>query len=90
MTDTVTVKLSKPVTHNEKTYAELNFREATVGDLMAGGIFKDETSQTMAVLAAISDTPLPVFKKVSVKDLKAIMSATAELMGNDPAGTTGE
>lgn len=77
-----TCTLSKPVEHNGVKYEVLTFREPTVGDLMIGGSFKDETSQSMAVLAAISDVPLPAFKKISVKDIKGIMKATADLMGN--------
>jgi hypothetical protein len=76
------ITLSKPVEHNGKTYSALTFREAEVGDLMVGGMFKDQLSQTIAVLASISDTPLPAFKKIKAKDLAAIMEATAELMGN--------
>lgn len=82
-----TVTLSKPVEHNGKTYSELTFREAEVGDLMVGGMFKDHLSQTVAVLASISDTPLPAFKKIKAKDLAAIMAATAELMGNEETTT---
>ena len=85
-----TITLSKPVEHNGKTYSELTFREAEVGDLMVGGMFKDQLSQTIAILASISDTPLPAFKKIKARDLNAIMTATAELLGNEVTTTTGE
>lgn len=84
------IKLSSPVEHNSKTYSELTFREAEVGDLMVGGLFKDQLSQTIAILASISDTPLPAFKKIKARDLAAIMEATADLLGNEPTDTTGE
>ena len=84
-----TVKLSKPVEHNGTTYSELTFREATVGDLIVGDAVSGDLAKTMAVLASISDTPLPAFKKVKAKDLAAIMAATAELLGNEP-GTIGD
>lgn len=78
-----TYTLSKPVEHNGTKYEVLSFREPTVGDLMVGGSFKDETSQSMAVMASICDVPLPAFKKINVKDIKGIMKATSDLMGNE-------
>lgn len=85
---TKTVTLSAPVEHNGVTYSELTFREATVGDMMAAAMFKDDTSQTMAVLASISEVPLPAFKKIKVRDITRIMAEVSDLLGND-AGTTG-
>lgn len=90
MTDTVTVTLSKSVEHGGKTYQTLTFREAEIGDLMVSGHFRDELSQTVAVLASISDTPLPAFKKIKARDLTAIMAATSALLGNAPGPTTGD
>lgn len=89
MTDTVTITLSKPVEHAGKTYETLTFREAEVGDLMVSGHFKDEFSQTIAVLASISDTPLPAFKKIKARELASIITATAGMAGNSPEPTTG-
>lgn len=85
-----TVKLSTPVEHNGQTYSELKFREATIGDLIMGDAVSGELTKTMAVLASISDLPLPAFKKIAARDLNAIMKATADLLGNEPATTTGE
>lgn len=80
---TVTVPLKKPVVHNEVTYNELTFREAKVGDMMAADHFPGQFSQTMAVLASVSDTPLPAFKEIAASDLKVIMRDTKHLVGND-------
>lgn len=85
-----TVKLSAPVEHNGTVYETLTFREATVGDLMAIGSFKDETSKTFALMAAVSDTPLQAFRKIKVSDLSRIMAEVGDLMGNEMAATTGE
>lgn len=74
--------LSTPVEHNGKEYSELTFREATVGDLMVAGGFKDEMSQSIAILASISEVPLPAFRKIKARDLTKIMAATADLVGN--------
>lgn len=83
MSKPVKVKLSKPVEHNGTTYEDLTFREATVGDFMVGDQFKGEVSKTVAILASISEVPLPAFKQISAKDMAAIMTKANELLGND-------
>ena len=88
MSKPVTVKLSKPVEHNGETYEELTFREATVGDIMVGDSFKGEVSKTVAILASISEVPLPAFKKISARDMAAIMTKAGELLGNDATPLT--
>ena len=85
-----TVTLSAPVEHNGTIYSVLTFREATVGDLMAIGSFKDETSKTFALMAAVSDVPIQAFKKIKVSDVSRIMNEVGDLMGNEMAATTGE
>ncbi|MBX8803391.1 phage tail assembly protein [Ochrobactrum sp. MR28] len=80
---TVTVPLKKPVVHDGVTYNELTFREAKVGDMMAADHFSGQFSQTMAVLASISNTPMPAFKEIGAPDLKVIMKETKHLVGND-------
>ena len=82
MTEVIKVPLSKPVTHNEASYSELTFREATVGDYMASDQFKGEVSQNVAVLSAISDVPIPAFKKICAADYRRILDATKDLLGN--------
>lgn len=90
MSDTVTVKLSKPVTHGETTISELTFREPTVGDLILGDQMTGQLAKMSAILASISDVPLPAFKKIGTRDFSAIVSATAGLLGNDKTPTTGD
>ncbi|MBY3434816.1 phage tail assembly protein [Rhizobium laguerreae] len=80
-----TITLSAPVEHSGKAYSELTFREATIGDLIMGDAVTGELTKTMAVLASISDVPLPAFKKIKARDLNAIMKATADLLGNEPS-----
>ena len=90
MSDTVTVTLSKPVTHGEASISELTFREPTVGDLILGDQMIGRLAQMTAVLASISETPLPAFKKISGKDFQKIITATSGLLGNDrKKATTG-
>ena len=83
MSETVTVTLAKPVTHDDKTISELTFREPTVGDLIIGDSFTGQLSKMTAILASISDTTLPTFKKIGAKDFQNIVTATAGLLGND-------
>ncbi|PWE56375.1 phage tail assembly protein [Metarhizobium album] len=79
--------LSSPVEFNGIEYKELTFREATTGDLMASDAVKGENSKMFAILASISDVPLPAFKKIKVSDLNKIMKATASLMGEPEEST---
>ncbi|MGC4389619.1 phage tail assembly protein [Agrobacterium sp. M50-1] len=83
MTETVTVALAKPVTNGDTTISELTFREPTVGDLIIGDQMTGQLSKMTAILASISDTPLPAFKKISANDFSKIVTATAGLLGND-------
>ncbi|MGV8939801.1 MAG: phage tail assembly protein [Allorhizobium sp.] len=84
-----TITLSSPVEHAGVTYTSLKFREATVGDLIAGSQFVGDLSQSVAVLASISEVPLPAFKKITASDLAAIIAATGDILGNGPAVATG-
>lgn len=90
MTDVVKVPLSKPIDNNGQSISELAFREPEVGDLLMGDKFETSLSRTVAVLAAISDIPLPVFKKIKGKDFQRIIKDTAGILGNDQTTTTGE
>ncbi|OJH51630.1 hypothetical protein ATN81_28135 [Agrobacterium pusense] len=83
MTETVTVALAKPVTNGETTITELTFREPTVGDLIIGDQMTGQLSKMTAILASISDTPLPAFKRIGAKDFSKIVDATAGLLGNE-------
>ncbi|MCM2434124.1 phage tail assembly protein [Agrobacterium rosae] len=88
MSDTVTVTLAKPIIANDETISELTFREPTVGDLMIGDNFTGQLSKMTAILASISDTTLPAFKKISAKDFEKIVTATAGILGNDKKKAT--
>ncbi|HCV74011.1 phage tail assembly protein [Agrobacterium tumefaciens] len=81
--ETVVVTLSKPVTHGEDRYPVLTFREPTVGDLIVGDQFPGQLAKMTAILASISDTPLPAFKKIGAKDFSKIVTATSGLLGNE-------
>lgn len=88
--ETVTVQLSRPIEHDGKIIESLTFREPELGDMMLSERFDGQLGQIAAVLASVSDTPLPVFKKIKAHDVKRIMSATAGIMGNDIPEATGD
>ena len=82
--------LSSPVEYNGTTYSDLTFREAETGDLMAADKFDGQTSKIVAILASMSEVPLPAFRKIKAKDLTRIMAETASLMGEPEPVTTGD
>ncbi len=88
--NTVNVSLSTPVEHGGKTYSDLTFREPKVGDLMAADTFAAGMGQMVALLALVSDVPLPAFKEISSSDFKNIMAKAGPLMGNDQKTKTGD
>lgn len=77
-----TVKLSSPIQNGEQEITELNFRELTVGDLVAADAVEGDLGRIAAALALSADVPLPVFKTIKAKDLKAIMDANPDIVGN--------
>jgi hypothetical protein len=86
----IIVKLSSPIEVSGKAVDSLTFREAETGDLMAADKFEGQTSKIVAILASISDIPLPAFKKIKARDLTRIMAETAALLGEQEAATTGD
>ena len=81
--------LATPVEHNGTTYSELTFREAETGDLMAADAFDGQTSKIIAILTSMSGVPMQAFKKIKMREMNKIMVATAALMGEPEAPTTG-
>lgn len=86
--DTVTVPLSKPIKHKEKTYTELTFREATAGDLAVADVANGNMSRTLVILACMADVELPIVKLIRARDLAVVMEKVAPLMG-EPSGADG-
>jgi hypothetical protein len=88
--DDIKIPLAKSVEHDGKTYSELTFREPDVGDLMVADTSMTDMGRMVTLLAAISDVPLPAFKKIKGSDFKTIIAKTKGLLGNDKVTTTGE
>lgn len=84
-TEIITVKLSKPVEFNNKTYDEIIFaREAEVGDLIAADSQNGEFAKMVAAFASISGVPFPAFRKITARDMQTIMVKAGHLVGNSP------
>jgi len=79
--------LKHPVEHGGKTFTTLSFRKPKTGDMMVLDNFKGETSKMVALLAAISDVPLPAFKEIELDDFTAISEAVAPLLGEPTPST---
>jgi hypothetical protein len=89
MSQDITVELSAPIDVNGQAITALTFREAEVGDLIESARFETEMERTISVLASISSTPMGAFKKIKARDLRKIMAAAKELVGNETSPTTG-
>ena len=82
---TVTVKLNTPIVDAGKTYTELTFREAKVGDLVAADHVQGEFAKIIATLAGMAGVSLPAMKDLSMADFKRVSEEVAGLMGESPA-----
>ncbi|KQZ54625.1 hypothetical protein ASD54_04675 [Rhizobium sp. Root149] len=79
----VTVTLKKPVEHDGGKLTELHFnREAEVGDMILASRFSTNEEKTAVMLAALSDTPLPLFKKIKLPDFNRILDQTKHLLSD--------
>jgi hypothetical protein len=84
------VTLSSPIEVKGQPVSVLTFREATAGDLATADAVPGNMNQTLAILAAISEIPLPAFRKIKARDLKRIIAEVGDLLGNDPQELTGD
>ena len=70
------VDLSKPIEHDGKTYTRFTFREPVTGDYAASDLVSGEFNKTLAVLALMAGSSLPVFQKIPMREFKKISAAT--------------
>ena len=87
--DDIKVTLKKPVEHNGTTYTDLTFREPNVGELVVADGFDTQMGKMVAILSAVSEMPLPAFKKIAGSDFKVIVAKTQDILGNGEIKTTG-
>lgn len=83
--ETITIPLSRPITHDEKTIASLTFKEATAGDACAAELVDGDFQRTLALIASMAGISLPLAKKLSLRDVHAITAKVGPLMGEAPA-----
>lgn len=76
-----TYTLKTPVTHGGKTYAELTFRRPRTGDMVLTDKFDGPIAKTVALLAAVSDTPVQAFHLIELDDFNAISDLIGPMLG---------
>lgn len=80
------VTLKNPITVGKAEVSELTFREAEVGDLIAGemvGKTAGQVAQVAATLASMCGITYPEFKAIKARDFAAISEATADLLAGE-------
>lgn len=82
MTETISVKLSKPIEFNGSSIAELTFREANVGDMIAADEVQGDFAKTAIMLASMAGVDIDTFKQLPLRDLNKITKATSGFLGN--------
>lgn len=83
---TISVTLKTPIKVDGKDVSTLTFREADVGDLIAGEIVgktQGQVAQVAATLASMAGITYPEFRAIKARDFMAISEATAGLLGNE-------
>jgi len=85
MSESVTVKLKKPIVQGEGdkavTLTELTFREATTGDACRADLVKGDFTKMLAILSGMAGIDLPTMQKLGVADFNTIVAKVGELMG---------
>lgn len=73
--------LKTPVTHNGETYTELTIHKPRTGDLVVTDGFQGELSKTLALLASVTEIPLPAFKLIELDDFYEIQAIVEPMLG---------
>lgn len=87
----VTVKLKHPFEVEGRVFTSFSFRPAEAGDAMDAEAIEGEFSKTVAILAAMSGTPLETFRRLPLYELNRIVVEVAPLLGEpseQPIGST--
>jgi hypothetical protein len=91
MSNTVTVALTKPIKVKGAEVSELTFREAEMGDLIAGETVgkSNQTATIVATLASMAGISYPEAQKIAPRDFAKINEKVAVLLGNEEEGEAG-
>lgn len=76
------IKLSKPISHDGKTWDEVTVRPATLGDMLAADLVQGEQTKQAAIYASICGIPLPAFRQLAAPDYVTIATAADAMAGN--------
>lgn len=87
MTDVVTVTLSRPIEHDGRSYISFSFREPVTGDYAAADSVKGDFNKSLAVLAMMAGSTLPVFQKIPMREFRKITAATQDFLSDTTAET---
>lgn len=87
---TKTVKLSKPITHDGKDYAELTLREMELGDMLEMEKADGLMAQNAIAISLTAGVPIEVVRKIRASDYRKVMKEAGDLLGNDEADRAGE
>lgn len=82
MTDTVTVKLSKPISFNGETWTEISVRPAILADMLAVDDVQGAAHKTAAVYASICGMPFAAFIRLEAIDYVKIAEEAEAMSGN--------
>ena len=79
----IIIKLKKPLVHGDEEKTEIKIlREPVAGDMRDMDANKQTLGDMLQVLSRISDMPLPILNKMSVKDLMQINPIMSSFFGD--------
>lgn len=79
------IKLTKPISHDEKTWAEVTVKQPTLGDMLAADLVQGEQTKQAAILASICGVPLPAFRQLAAADYLKIATEADAMAGEASA-----
>lgn len=79
---TKTIKLTKPISHDSKTWNEVTVRPATLGDMLAADLVQGEQTKQAAIYASVCEVPFPAFRQLAAPDYIKIATEADGLAGN--------
>ena len=83
MSDTIKIKLKRPVVHGDEQITELVLHEPDIGGLIEMDNEPGDMGKVMQAIVACTGLPPSVVRQIKARDLPAIGEATAKLMGEE-------
>lgn len=82
MTDSLTIKLSKPISFSGETWAEISVRPAILADMLAADEVEGSASKQAAIYASICGVPFAAFTRLAAADYAKIVAEADAVAGN--------